>query len=82
MCAGLPAIAARSSSLVEVAGGAVPLVDPDRPAGWTEAIGALLADREAAQRAADALRAATVERFAWETAASRMLAIYERVVRA
>ena len=34
MCAGLPAIAARSSSLVEVAGGAVPLADPDAPEEW------------------------------------------------
>ncbi len=80
MCAGLPAIAARSSSLVEVADGAVTLVDPDRPAEWSAAIGALLADREGAQRAADALRGGTVERFAWETAARRMLAVYEGVV--
>ncbi|MBV9440986.1 MAG: glycosyltransferase family 4 protein, partial [Candidatus Eremiobacteraeota bacterium] len=29
LCAGLPVIAARSSSLVEVAAGAIPLVDPD-----------------------------------------------------
>ena len=82
MCAGLPAIAAGSSSLVEVADGAVTLVDPDRPTEWSEAIGALLADRDGAQRAADGIRAATVERFAWETAARRMAAVYARAVRA
>ncbi len=80
MCAGLPAIAARSSSLVEVADGNVTLVDPDRPGDWTAAIGALFGRREEAQRAADALRSAAVERFAWQTAARAMVAIYERVV--
>lgn len=82
MCAGLPAVAARSSSLVEVAGGAVPLADPDAPEEWGTALGALLADRDGAQRAADAVRAAAVERFAWEAAARRMTAVYERVARA
>jgi glycosyltransferase involved in cell wall biosynthesis len=78
-CAALPAIAARSSSLVELAAADTPLIDPDDPQAWTEAIGALLADREAAQQRADSGRAAALERFAWSTAATHMRAIYERV---
>ncbi len=82
MCAGLPAIAAASSSLVEVANGLVPLVDPEHPDGWNVAVGALLAARDSAQIGADAIRGVTVERFAWETAARRMMGVYERVVAA
>jgi glycosyltransferase involved in cell wall biosynthesis len=78
LCAGLPAIAGRSSSLVEVAGGDAPLVDPDDIAGWTGAIAALIADREAAQQRAAAVRTAAVSRFAWSTAAAAMSAIYVR----
>lgn len=76
MCAGVPAIAARSSSLVEVAAGEVPLVDPDDPYAWTHAIHDVLAGHGAAQAAAERLRTAAVTRFAWETVAQRMLGIY------
>jgi glycosyltransferase involved in cell wall biosynthesis len=79
MCAGVPAIAARSSSLIEVAGDDVPLVDPDDATAWIDAVSALLADTDAAQRNADALRPHAIERFAWSTAASQMQAIYARV---
>jgi glycosyltransferase involved in cell wall biosynthesis len=81
MCAGIPAIAARSSSLIEVAGDDVPLVEPDDVTAWVAAISALLGDVEAAQRHADALRAAAIDRFAWSTAASQVHAIYDRVAR-
>ncbi len=81
MCAGVPALAARSSSLIEVANDSVTLIPPDDVTAWTEAIRTLLNDREAAQRHADALRAAAIERFAWSTAAARMGTIYERVAR-
>ena len=80
MCAGLPAIAARSSSLVEVAAADVPLVDPDDSEAWIRAIAALLADPGAAHAAAVARRTAAVERFAWQTAAARMLLIYGNVL--
>ncbi|MDB5073715.1 MAG: hypothetical protein JWM87_4826 [Candidatus Eremiobacteraeota bacterium] len=79
MCAGLPAIAARSSSLVEVADERVPLVGPDDVRGWADAITALLANRAESQTRADAIRAAAQARFAWSTAATNMRAIYERV---
>jgi glycosyltransferase involved in cell wall biosynthesis len=79
LCAGVPVIAARSSSLVEVAGGDAVLIDPDDAAGWVDAARALLADRAGAQTRADAARAHAVTRFAWDTAAAACIAIYERV---
>ncbi|MBV8748335.1 MAG: glycosyltransferase, partial [Candidatus Eremiobacteraeota bacterium] len=79
LCAGVPAIAARSSSLVEVADGAVPLVDPDDMAGWVEAVRAVLADRDGAERRAAGMRSGASARFAWRTAAEAMIAVYARV---
>ena len=81
MCAGVPAIAARSSSLIEVAGDDVALINADDINAWIEAIAALLAEVEAAQQRADALRGRAVQRFSWATAASQMHAIYDRVAR-
>ena len=81
LCAGLPTIAARSSSLIEVAAGTVPLVDPDDVPAWTERIRTLLAGRDEAERTADALRAPSQARFAWPTAAQATRKIYERVAR-
>jgi glycosyltransferase involved in cell wall biosynthesis len=79
LCAGVPALAANTSSLIEVAAESAPLLPPDDVGAWTEAIRALFADRDAAQRRADAVRAAAVARFAWATAAASMTAIYRRV---
>jgi glycosyltransferase involved in cell wall biosynthesis len=79
LCAGLPAIAARSSSLVEVAAGAVPLVDPDDVTGWTDAVRALLADRDRAEAGAASRRALHVARFAWRKAALSTVEVYQRV---
>jgi len=78
MCAGIPALAARSSSLVEVANEAVPLIDPDDVHGWTDALRTLLANRDARERDAAALRATSVQRFAWAPAAEAMTHVYER----
>ena len=74
-------LAARSSSLVEVAGDDIALIDPDDVAAWTEAIRKLLADRDAAQRRADALRPRRGPSASAgpPPAASQMQAIYERV---
>jgi glycosyltransferase involved in cell wall biosynthesis len=76
LCAGLPVIAARSSSLIEVAGADAPLIDPDDAGGWVDATRALLADRDAAERRAAGARERAVTRFAWSTAAARCAAIY------
>jgi glycosyltransferase involved in cell wall biosynthesis len=78
-CAGLPFVAARGSALTEVAQDAGMLVDPDDEAGWTTAIGTVLADRDAAQARADAGRASAIERFAWPAAADALLSVYRSV---
>jgi glycosyltransferase involved in cell wall biosynthesis len=79
LCAGLPAIAARSSSLVEVAADAVPLVDPDNVDAWADAVHALLQDRDRAEADAASRRAANVARFAWPASALSMIGVYARV---
>ena len=76
---GIPVIAARSSSLVEVAGGDAVLVDPDDTAGWTHAIAALLADPGAAEQRAAALRVRSAARFAWPLCAQATRAVYASV---
>jgi glycosyltransferase involved in cell wall biosynthesis len=81
MCAGLPALAANTSSLIEVANNGTPLIDPDDAGAWTEAIRTLLDNRDDAERKAAALRERTITRFAWPTAARDLIAIYERVAR-
>jgi glycosyltransferase involved in cell wall biosynthesis len=81
MCAGLPALAARSSSLIEVAADDVSLIEPDDITAWVDAISALLADGEAAQQRANDVRQRAVQRFSWATAASQIQAIYHRVAR-
>jgi glycosyltransferase involved in cell wall biosynthesis len=81
MCAAVPALAARSSSLIEVAADDVPLIEPDDVTAWIDAISALLADGEAAQQRANDVRERAVQRFSWATAASQMQAIYHRVAR-
>jgi len=75
-CAGLPAIAARGSSLDEIAGASVPRVDADDLSGWIEAFAAIFADPDRARGVAAAERAAAVERFSWRRAASATAEIY------
>jgi glycosyltransferase involved in cell wall biosynthesis len=78
MCAGLPAIAARSSSLAEVADDTIQLLPPDDVGAWTESIRALLTNRDEAERTAQRIRPATIARFAWSTAARDLSEIYHR----
>ncbi|MDB5042856.1 MAG: glycosyltransferase family 4 protein [Candidatus Eremiobacteraeota bacterium] len=81
MCAGVPAIAAGTSSLIEVAADKTPLLDPDDGSAWTHAIRALLDHREEAERTAAAHRPTSQARFAWPTAARAMNDIYRRIHR-
>jgi glycosyltransferase involved in cell wall biosynthesis len=81
LCAGLPVVAARSSSLVEVAGDDAPLADPDDTNAWIEAVRAILADRDAADARAAVIRARAAARFSWTLAAAACNAIYESVDR-
>lgn len=78
LCAGLPALAANTSSLIEVAGASVPLLPPADPAAWAAEIRAVLAAAEARERDAAQMRAAHRTRFSWTTAARAMRAIYAR----
>jgi glycosyltransferase involved in cell wall biosynthesis len=80
MCAGVPAIAARSSSLIEVANDNVPLADPDDVPAWIESIRTLLNDNDSAQLKAQTIRAASLERFAWMSAANATADVYRRVL--
>jgi glycosyltransferase involved in cell wall biosynthesis len=79
LCAGVPVIAARTSSLIEVAAADAPLIDPDDAAGWIDATRALLADRGGAEQRAAAARSRAITRFAWSTAAGQCAVIYAHV---
>jgi glycosyltransferase involved in cell wall biosynthesis len=78
-CAGLPFIAARGSSLTEVAGDAGLCLDPDDHSAWIDAIRALLADRAGAQACASRDRPLARARFSWTTAAAALESIYASV---
>ncbi len=75
LCAGIPLVAAASSSLIEVTGIDGALCNPDDGAAWIEATRTAL---EAVPTTA--MRLAAAERFAWSTAAAACSAIYRRVV--
>jgi glycosyltransferase involved in cell wall biosynthesis len=77
-CAGLPFIAARTSSLVEVAQDAGPLLDPDDTTAWTAAIRAVIEDREGTELRAHAARAHAQAHFAWAAAAASLAGLYAR----
>ncbi|HEY4439021.1 MAG TPA: glycosyltransferase, partial [Candidatus Elarobacter sp.] len=80
LCAGLPVVAARTSSLIEVAGDGVPLLDPDDASAWSTTVNAMLSDPEGTEAAARERRAGAIARFAWATAAARVKGVYERVL--
>jgi glycosyltransferase involved in cell wall biosynthesis len=77
-CAGLPFLAARTSSLVEVAQDAGPLLDPDDASAWTAALHAVLDEREGTELRAHADRARAQAHFAWPVAAASLAAVYLR----
>jgi len=78
MCAALPALAASTSSLIEVADEAVPLLNPDDAGAWIDAVRALLAGRDAAQERAMMIQKPSNRRFNWSASAAAMRAVYER----
>jgi glycosyltransferase involved in cell wall biosynthesis len=80
LCAGIPVVAADSSSLPEVVGEAGPLVGPDDLAGWVDALRAILEHRAAAEARAAAARRAAIARFSWAAAARAMSAVYRRAL--
>jgi glycosyltransferase involved in cell wall biosynthesis len=81
LCAGVPLLAARTSSLPEVVGAGATLLDPIAPEEWAEALLAVLADPEAAERRAVAERAVATARFGWAQAAAAAAAAYGAAAR-
>ncbi|MCY3749710.1 MAG: glycosyltransferase family 1 protein [Chloroflexi bacterium] len=77
MASGVPVIAARATSLPEVVGDAGPLLPPDEPAAWSDAIAAMACDSAAAteMRERGLARAAT---FTWARTAERTHAVYRQ----
>jgi glycosyltransferase involved in cell wall biosynthesis len=76
LCAGLPLLCARSSSLIEIVGVDAPLVDPDDARAWADAIAAMLGARADAERRAAARRAGASARFSWVQAARATADVY------
>jgi len=81
LCAGLPLIAARSSSLIEVVQNDMPLLSPDEPASWAEGMRRVLDAPEAANIDAAAVRSDATARFAWQRAAAETAEVYRRAIR-
>jgi glycosyltransferase involved in cell wall biosynthesis len=80
MACGTPVVVSKSSSLPEVVGDAGVQVDPHDPEALAGALEQLLLDDTLASELSrqGAERAAT---FSWESAARKMLAVYEKVAR-
>ena len=78
-CAGVPFIAAHSSSLVEIAGAGATLVDPDDASGWIDALRALVRDRDAAERRAALDRPQAIARFSWAETARTFGQLYAQI---
>ncbi len=80
LCAGLPTVAAATSSLPEVAGDAAALVDPNDVAAWVRELGCIAADPIAADERAAERRARACERFGWTRAAREIATTYARAL--
>jgi len=76
LCAGVPLVCSNAASLPEVVAGSAPLLAPDNVDEWAGALRACLDDRDASEARADALRAASAERFGWEPSARAALRAY------
>jgi alpha-1,3-rhamnosyl/mannosyltransferase len=75
MSLGTPVIAADTTALPEVTGGAARLVSPDDPDAWTEAMLELLADDAARSRLTELGRARALD-FSWKATASQTIQVY------
>ena len=60
--------------------GAASLVPPDDPDALAAALAALMVDRAARQRLADAARGAARRSYSWQEAAMRTLRVYDDVI--
>ncbi len=80
LCAGVPVVAAWTSSLPEVAAGDAVLVAPDDVDGWVRALGEIAAAPEPARARAAFARRAACERFGWAVAARTVAHAYARAL--
>jgi glycosyltransferase involved in cell wall biosynthesis len=78
MACGTPVVCADNSSLPEVAGDAALLVKATDTDGLADAMGRLVVDSPLRERLVS-LGAQQVRRFTWETAARRLLEVYEAI---
>ena len=76
LCAGLPVVAAATSSLPEIAGGDATLVDAYDARAWAAALAAVLADPARAHAHADSVRASAIDRFSWRNGARATIELY------
>jgi alpha-1,3-rhamnosyl/mannosyltransferase len=75
MSLGTPVIAADTTALPEVVGGAARLESPDDPDAWTDAMLELLADEAARTRLVELGRARALD-FSWKATASQTIQVY------
>lgn len=80
LCAGVPVIAARASSLPEVAGSDAMLIDPDDDLAWAGAIRAFLRDPQGARARAQSAKVPAQTRFSWQASADAAIRVYERAI--
>ncbi len=81
LCAGMPLIAARSSSLIEVVQDDAPLLSPDEPEAWSATIRAIVEAQDNANRRAAEVRSGATTRFAWQRAAVETAGVYRNAMR-
>lgn len=78
LCAGLPVVAAATSSLPEVAGTGADLIDPSDPTEWAKTLYHVITAPSETLSRAQAARESAIARFSWERAA-RETAISYRI---
>lgn len=82
LCAGIPLVAARTSSLVEVVQNDAPLLAPDDVNAWSLAIRTILGSQTEADRRAALVRSGALARFSWKRAATETATVYRNAISA
>jgi len=77
LCAGVPVLVARTSSLPEIVAGDATLLDPGESSAWRNAIAQILDDPGAARTRAERLRGAAIARFGWKASVARLAQNYQ-----
>jgi glycosyltransferase involved in cell wall biosynthesis len=77
LCAGVPLVAARASSLPEIVGDDAPLLSPDDPGAWAALLREIIRDPAEWNRRAAAVRERAIRRFGWAASAAALRAVYE-----